>query len=607
MADVFDKLAPAVSQGDVFDRVSGGAPVSHGASGSWDAAVPPPPSLPQRILAGAEKIGGMGGPLNPIGQTLGIAKGITSTGANLYQLAGRLVGDPVAPETTRAIDQVTTPRSGAESVGKFTEQAGEFMAGEGALAKGLTKIPALAKAAIVAPRVARAAVAAVSGAGVAKAQGATNEQAAMTGAAGAVLPALIEGTAAGAKWLGQKMQASGLGIGAKQAAAGARVENLNKYGLAKMTIGRTLDAVHSEIVDLATQLRDLVRGANAGVVDQAPAVIAPLDSTASTTAHGSLPGAGISGGAGVAETAAQRMTAAAAHRQAVVDAIKNGQGIPADVAAQYPDLHNAITLSKIAGPKVDLTAAVDQAEQALTSHEGLLRLSPAEAQQVKGALAQYRALYSNLPRGPIVPLDEAQTVKRAAGLAGAWEHGKTAADKGMERVSNLVYGFLKQQIETGVGGAAPELRAINGKLGELMPLEQALVRRIPVEARQQPLSLTDWMLVATGHPIEAGARVLGKSFAGATGMVKAASGMRTASRPLTASVQSILATQQQEPDGELARILGKGGANEAPETAAPPLPGQPIKRDFAGHAIGPAPDDPQMRGTRAYFGPGGNF
>lgn len=512
----------------------------HGTSGSWDAPAQAKPSIPQRILGGLEKVGGMGGPLsvlNPIGQSLGVAKGIASTGFNLYKLAGDLVRDPVSHDTQRAAEETLTPRNAAEAVGKIGEQAGEFMLGEGALTKAATKIPALAKAAVAAPRIARAATAAISGAGVAKAQGASNEQAATAGAIGAGLPALIEGTAAGVKWLGTRTMASGLGIGGKQAAAGAKPETLTKYGLARATLGRTLDAVHGKIVDLATELRGIVRGANAG---ELPEKALP-EGLAATPLNANLQ---------------PYASDARAHRAAVEAALGSGQAISPDVAAQYPDLANKIAMSNVAGPKIDLKAAVDSAEQALLSHEGQLNMSPGEVQQVRSALAQYRAMYSDLPRGAVVPIDEAQTVKRAAGLAGAWEHGKPTADRGIERVSNLVYGYLKQAIDQGVGTSAVKLRSVNDALGELMPLEQAIVRRIPIEARQQPIALTDWMLIATGHPIEAGARMTLKTFPvgiGA-GAIKAAQGMRTASRPLTATVQQITAAQKNKPD-DLAGIL----------------------------------------------------
>lgn len=456
---------------------------THGArtAGIAPATQPPPPPKEEGFV---EKMA----TLNPGNIIAGQLKGIGSTAYNLYKgVANTIQNQPAETVRSPQIESALEAKNAGQALGKGSEQAAEFMAGEGALAKAATKIPTLAKATVAAPRIARAATAAVSGAGVAKAQGATNEQAATAGAIGAGLPALIEGTAAGMKWLGTKTMASGLGISGKQAAAGASPETLTKYGLAKPTLKGTLEAVHGKIVDLATELRGIV---------------------------------------GNAKTA-------------------TGQT-----------------------PTVNLVDAVDNAEKALLAHGSQIGMSPDELSQTRVALAKYREMYQSLPNGPVVPLDEAQTVKRAAGLAGAWEHGKPAADRGLERVANSVYGNLKQAIEQGVGTQAPELQAVNKQLGELMPLEQAIVRRIPVEARQAPLALTDWMLIATGHPIEAGARMTLKTFpigigAGAVG---AASGMRTATRPLTATMQEIAASNNKRSAQPLEEIL-KG--NEPTSTGGP--------------------------------------
>lgn len=491
--------------------------------------------------------------VNPADNMLGFAKGAAGTAYQIYKgVANAVQGKPAETIRDPNIESALQTQTWGEQAGKLEENAGEYMAGEGALtgaaraAIGATKVPRVLSV------VGRAAAGATSAAAVQKAQGGSNTDTAIAAVGGGVLGPLIEGTAAGAKWLGLKFQARAVGLSAKDVARGASraseaplamIDRLNTYGVARPTLGGTLDATQQKITSLANDLRTQLRASNAGEAIQPSAQGAAanvFDASTRVTTQPALPGAGVSGGATVANTAAQRAAGAAAHRAEVIEAIKAGREIPEDVAQQYPDLANAIHLSKIPGPKVDLASAVDRAEAAIAVNA--THMTPVEMQQAKAAIAQYRAHYAAFEHGAIVPLDDAQNAKRAAGLAGAWEYGKQAGDKGMERVSNLIFGYLRDDIDAAATTAGVNVQTINKQLSDLIPLEQAMVRRVPVEARQQVLTLTDWMLVATGHPVEAAARVGGKMFGMGVGagLVKGASGMRTASRPLTASVLDIL-------------------------------------------------------------------
>lgn len=100
----------------------------------------------------------------------------------------------------------------------------------------------------------------------------------------------------------------------------------------------------------------------------------------------------------------------------------------------------------------------------------------------------------------VVSLKEAQEIKRSVGKIGAWQFGmRDPESSALEKVANELYDKLKVAIEA----ASPEqIRGINSQLSELIPIENAIIRRIPVEARQNALSLSDAVTAIPGlmHP-----------------------------------------------------------------------------------------------------------
>ncbi len=86
-------------------------------------------------------------------------------------------------------------------------------------------------------------------------------------------------------------------------------------------------------------------------------------------------------------------------------------------------------------------------------------------------------------------LASANTVKRAAGTKGAWAYNRPEADaSAIERAYTTFYGVLKEQIEK----AAPEgVKEINRQLSDLITVQNAALRRLPVEQRNNVFSLTD--------------------------------------------------------------------------------------------------------------------
>lgn len=93
------------------------------------------------------------------------------------------------------------------------------------------------------------------------------------------------------------------------------------------------------------------------------------------------------------------------------------------------------------------------------------------------------------PNEQAVNLYDATLVKRGAGTKGAWVFGSADPDAtATQKVYTKFYQFLKDEIER---NAPPELGQINRQISELIPIERAVIRRIPVAERNNLLSLTD--------------------------------------------------------------------------------------------------------------------
>lgn len=463
--------------------------------GEWEtvagpAPVPPPqPSAEQQFrsehpyVSEAADVGE--GLMNaPVTTAIGGGKAALKVG---YHIA-RAFGLPKNEDYEKMIE----PDGVGENIGAAVANTIPFVAGDAPIASAAAKVPRLVSGLV------KAAGRFTVGDLVARAEG--DEHPEITGGLNATLPILFDAIGGGLKKLGIKFQTSQIRPNDANMKAGYVPENLNKYGLSKLTFEDGLTKTHEGIVARANELRDITQAAN----DAAPAGPA-AEGLASAKWNPSEVNAG-------------------AHREAVADAIKAGKSVPPEVIAQYPELANAAKNASIAGPKVDLSAALDAVESKVLSRAKQLQLPADEIDHVKSAINTYRKWATNLPEGGAkLTIDEAQTAKRAIGLKGAWEYNKTAADSGMEKVSNELYNVVKAQVEeatnnvaTQAGEKAGRVKQINNELGDLMPIEQAMIRRLPVKARNNPLSLTDLMLFATGHPIAGLSHVLSRTMAGAT-------------------------------------------------------------------------------------------
>lgn len=194
---------------------------------------------------------------------------------------------------------------------------------------------------------------------------------------------------------------------------------------------------------------------------------------------------------------------------------------------------NLRSITKSAPGSIDLGDVLAKTEGDLMSRASRLK-NAGDTANIKSALDRFTNEAADI--GGATTIDEAQTLKRAVGLKGAWSYGKSDADTAMETVANVYQKYLKEAIEQSTPPG--EVAALNKQLGELMPIERAIVRRLPVEARSAPLSLTDAMLLATGHPVTAAAHIATKTMAGATATYAAGRGIKALAKPATKAAQA---------------------------------------------------------------------
>lgn len=86
-------------------------------------------------------------------------------------------------------------------------------------------------------------------------------------------------------------------------------------------------------------------------------------------------------------------------------------------------------------------------------------------------------------------LPTANIIKRAAGTKGAWQFGMFSPDA---KASEVVYDTFYNKLKTAIEEAAPAgVKGINKEMAKLIPISNAVLRRIPVAERNGAISLTD--------------------------------------------------------------------------------------------------------------------
>lgn len=138
---------------------------------------------------------------------------------------------------------------------------------------------------------------------------------------------------------------------------------------------------------------------------------------------------------------------------------------------------------------VNLNTVLDQTRKSLVGGKagnfGNINATKRVLQQLQGEV------YETAGKNGLVDLVDATTVKQGAGRKGAWTFGSSDPDSSaIEKVYTTFYRHLKEAIEK---SAPKEVATINKQLSELIPIQNAVLRRIPVAERQNILNLSDNM------------------------------------------------------------------------------------------------------------------
>lgn len=115
--------------------------------------------------------------------------------------------------------------------------------------------------------------------------------------------------------------------------------------------------------------------------------------------------------------------------------------------------------------------------------------------KVMASLDQLQAEISALGEGNL-SIPNAQLVKQASGHFGAWQYGKQDAES---KASEIVYNTFYNKLKTAIEDASPAgVKDINKQLSELIPVMNAVIRRMPVAERSNLISLNSMIgLVGT--------------------------------------------------------------------------------------------------------------
>lgn len=119
--------------------------------------------------------------------------------------------------------------------------------------------------------------------------------------------------------------------------------------------------------------------------------------------------------------------------------------------------------------------------------------------QMTGAIEKLKSEIASIAQDGSVSIPEAQLVKRASGHFGAWSFGVPTPEA---TASQKVYNTFYNQLKTAIEDASPEgVKEINKEISKLIPVMNALIKRIPIAERNSALSLTD-IISLTGASID---------------------------------------------------------------------------------------------------------
>lgn len=119
---------------------------------------------------------------------------------------------------------------------------------------------------------------------------------------------------------------------------------------------------------------------------------------------------------------------------------------------------------------------------------------------IKRVAEKYVDNLSHLSPSGSMDVVDANRLKTGLGFAGEWAHGTSVPDAEAESLfASKAYKFVNGDVTAKVGAEGPRLMAINQRIQQLIPVERAVARRLPIEARNNPLGLFKALALTSGH------------------------------------------------------------------------------------------------------------
>lgn len=165
---------------------------------------------------------------------------------------------------------------------------------------------------------------------------------------------------------------------------------------------------------------------------------------------------------------------------------------------------------------VDLTKPMNTALLKLRASTDDLKLGAEGLDAVKEASQMIMKLGKIIKDPRKVDISKVENLKEYMGTLGAWADG-ARDDKGKvtATVANIMYNELRQVIEDSTAKMqGAQVKILNSQMKDLIPVKNAILKRLPVEQRNSALSLTDMLAampaIVSGNPAELGLLALSR-------------------------------------------------------------------------------------------------
>jgi hypothetical protein len=140
---------------------------------------------------------------------------------------------------------------------------------------------------------------------------------------------------------------------------------------------------------------------------------------------------------------------------------------------------------------VDLDTAFHEAEQEILKKVKDLKLAGRSESVQKAFYSIYDDVQKARGYDLMVSVPEAENAKEAMGFLGAWTYGRQDPDSmAMELAANTIYPKIRQAIEKALPQGT-QVADLNAQMQKLIPVQNAILARTPVEYRNRIFSLAD--------------------------------------------------------------------------------------------------------------------